>query len=233
MRQAKGGAELTMGVCCRPVAVIGGQPHANVEDDVFNGWEIPKVSRLLLLGDELSSRADSPSPSTSRSATLLQGTWIQANTWGIHMNPLDFPNPHQFDPTRYLPSNPPPRPYIANRTGHNAFGFGRRVCSGQALAQQGLFITIARLLWAYDIKKALDGAGQEIDVDIDAYTDGALVLPMSLSTSTDPATGLNMRPKPFPARFVVRSAKVEETIRREGAEAAEELKVYDGETKFR
>lgn len=50
------------------------------------------------------------------------------------------------------------------------FGWGRRVCSGQGLAEQGTFITIARLLWAFNIRKALDDRGREIQVDIFNYT---------------------------------------------------------------
>jgi cytochrome P450 len=50
------------------------------------------------------------------------------------------------------------------------FGWGRRVCSGQGLAEQGTFISIARLLWAFRIQKAKDETGQDIPVDIFAYT---------------------------------------------------------------
>jgi cytochrome P450 len=51
-----------------------------------------------------------------------------------------------------------------------AFGWGRRVCAGQALAEQGTFISIARLLWAFKIEKATDKNGEEIPVDIFDYT---------------------------------------------------------------
>jgi cytochrome P450 len=50
------------------------------------------------------------------------------------------------------------------------FGWGRRVCSGQGLAEQGTFITIARLLWGFRIEKALDEQGNEIPVDIFDFT---------------------------------------------------------------
>jgi cytochrome P450 len=50
------------------------------------------------------------------------------------------------------------------------FGWGRRVCAGQALAEQGTFISVARLLWAFNIQKAIDEAGKEIPVDIFNYT---------------------------------------------------------------
>lgn len=50
------------------------------------------------------------------------------------------------------------------------FGWGRRVCSGQGLAEQGTFMTISRLLWGFNIQKALDSNGKEIPVDIFDYT---------------------------------------------------------------
>jgi hypothetical protein len=50
------------------------------------------------------------------------------------------------------------------------FGWGRRVCSGQGLAEQGTFLTVARILWGFNIQKALDRNGKEVPVDIFAYT---------------------------------------------------------------
>lgn len=62
------------------------------------------------------------------------------------------------------------RPF-PNERGYMTFGWGRRVCSGQGLAEQGTILTVARLLWGFDIQKALDPATKkEIPVDIFAYT---------------------------------------------------------------
>lgn len=83
------------------------------------------------------------------------GTPIVGNVWAIHRNPRDFPDPDVFRPERFLMNGPERRPY-PNKKGHNAFGWGRRVCSGQPLAQQGLLLTIIRLLWAFDIQPGLD-----------------------------------------------------------------------------
>ena len=58
-----------------------------------------------------------------------------------------------FKPERYLQENRLPYP---NERGYNTFGFGRRQCSGQPLAEQGLYTSVCRLLWAFDIKPALD-----------------------------------------------------------------------------
>ncbi|KAL3425527.1 hypothetical protein PVAG01_02318 [Phlyctema vagabunda] len=168
----------------RSVAIIGGQPHAPIQDDEYKGWFIPKH------------------------------TWVQGNVWAIHHNEKDFPDPDCFNPERYLHGSPASRPF-PNERGYMTFGWGRRVCSGQGLAEQGTFMTIARLLWGFRIEKAVDEQGEEIPVDIFDYTNG-----------------LNMRPNPFRCRIRPRNDAIRATIRSEGLQALRDLAVYEGETKF-
>lgn len=101
--------------------------------------------------------------------SIPKDTWTQGNVWAIHHNEHDFPDPDRFNPDRFLKDSADSRPF-PNDKGYMTFGWGRRVCSGQGLAEQGTFITVARLLWAYNIQKALDDQGHEIPVDIFAYT---------------------------------------------------------------
>jgi hypothetical protein len=96
------------------------------------------------------------------------------------------------------------------------------------LAEQGLFLYLTRLIWLCDIKpdlgsnvknfwlRSLIEQGEEIPVDIFAYTDGE-----------------NMRPTPFRARFIPRSKAVLKTMEKEAQEAAKRLSEYDGETKIK
>jgi cytochrome P450 len=100
---------------------------------------------------------------------IPKGTWVQGNVWAIHHHEREFPDPDRFNPNRYLKGDPKHRPF-PNERGYMTFGWGRRVCSGQGLAEQGTFITIARLLWAFNIWKALGPDGKEIPVDIFDYT---------------------------------------------------------------
>lgn len=65
----------------RSVAIIGGQPHAPVSDDEWNGYTIPK------------------------------GTWTQGNVWAIHHNEHEFPEPDRFNPDRFLKDSPDARPF--------------------------------------------------------------------------------------------------------------------------
>jgi cytochrome P450 len=138
----------------RSVAIIGGQPHAPIQDDVY------KVSPRTLL---------QISTNYIQGYLIPKGTWVQGNVWAIHHNEREFPDPDRFNPNRYLKEDPENRPF-PNERGYMTFGWGRRVCSGQGLAEQGTFITIARLLWVFNIQKALGPDGKEIPVDIFDYT---------------------------------------------------------------
>lgn len=106
----------------RTVTILGGIPHAPIQDDEYMGYHIPK------------------------------GTGIYGNVWAIHRHPREFPAPDSFRPERFINQE---RPYPVKK-GHNAFGWGRRQCSGQPLAEQGLFMIIARMLWAFNIQPGLD-----------------------------------------------------------------------------
>jgi hypothetical protein len=90
------------------------------------------------------------------------------------------------------------------------------VCSGQALAEQGTQITVARLLWGFTFQKMRDTHGKEIDIDIFDYTNG-----------------LNWRPSPFECIIKPRNERTAAAIRREGERALQELEKYNGETKYR
>jgi cytochrome P450 len=81
------------------------------------------------------------------------GTNITGNMWAIHRNPRDFPDPDVVRPERFLDGLENPYP---NQRGSNPFGYGRRACSGQPLAEQGLYYSLARMAWAFDIRPGLD-----------------------------------------------------------------------------
>lgn len=75
------------------------------------------------------------------------------------------------------------------------------------LAENSLYITLSKILWAFEILPPLgdDGREEEVDVSDAAYEDGG-----------------NTLPKPFKVRFAVRNAKKEAVLRREWEEAERE-----------
>ncbi|KAJ5192171.1 cytochrome P450 [Penicillium cf. viridicatum] len=139
------------------------------------------------------------------------GTSFTGNMWAIHRNERDFPDPDKFRPERFLNGLENPYP---NARGSNPFGWGRRQCSGQPLAEQGLLFSLGRLIWAFNVQPGLAPDGVEVKLDIFAYTDTE-----------------NMRPEPFKARFTPRSEKTHSLILKEADDAREALRMYDGETK--
>ncbi|ROW04275.1 hypothetical protein VSDG_00895 [Cytospora chrysosperma] len=151
---------------------INGVPHAVIQDDWYMGYKIPKGASV---------------------------TW---NEWGIHMDPKRFTNPRTFDPSRYLGDNQTSSEAAMNgdvsKRDHFGFGAGRRLCQGLHIADRSLFLSIARLLWAFNLEKAVDERGEEIMPDPDNLSQGLLV-----------------HPRPFPASITPRSKHHAELVRKE------------------
>lgn len=193
----------------RSVAIIGGKPHAPIQDDYWNGYYIPK------------------------------GTWIQGNVWAIHHNEREFPYPDRFNPRRFL--NTEDRRPFPGEKGYMTFGWGRRSCAGQALAEQGTHLSVARLLWAYRVQPAIDETtGKEIPVNIFSYTSVAFLEKLLITvchcnnkTDCDYRNGSNWRPKPFKVRFTPRSEEIKQTIIREGKEALRDLAKYERPAQYK
>ncbi|KAH7013065.1 cytochrome P450 [Ilyonectria destructans] len=141
-----------------------------------------------------------------------KGTWIIGNIWSIHRDPKCFLDPDVFKPELFMSRDREP-PFPVKR-GHSAFGWGRRQCSGQPLAEQGLFLTFARLLWSFDMKPALRLDGTEEEMNILAFNESE-----------------NMRAEPFRVRFIPKSEKRVHIIQSEAVVAREFLRQYDGETR--
>jgi cytochrome P450 len=128
----------------RPVAVLGGTPHATSESDVYRGWYVPR------------------------------GTNVLGNSWAINHNEAYYPNSQVFEPLRFLDKGVHmeglgylDKAYVReaegkgvlkaekshpSKSGHSSFGWGRRICPGAGLAEANLFIALARLLWCFEIK---------------------------------------------------------------------------------
>jgi hypothetical protein len=89
---------------------VAGQPHATSADDTYQSYFIPK------------------------------GATVIASLWSIHLNETDFPDPHRFDPNRFLDEKR--RASYPGAFGHSSFGFGRRICPGLYLGSNSVQLNV-------------------------------------------------------------------------------------------
>ncbi|KZT56551.1 cytochrome P450 [Calocera cornea HHB12733] len=121
----------------RPVAPLS-IPHTAREDDVVNGFTIPK------------------------------GSMVMGNIYALNMDPTVYDKPEDFNPERYLSaSGQPQNPAgISRDIGSWCFGFGRRICPGANIAEATLFMAIVNTLWGFDIKYSIGPDGKRIEPDM-------------------------------------------------------------------
>ena len=138
-----------VGMC--PVATTGLRRMAGA-DVHYNGIVIPKNSILL------------------------------ANINALHWDEQKYSEPFKFKPERYL-TYAHRSSFYANSgdadRDHYTFGAGRRICPGIHLAENGLFLAVANLIWAYEFRPPLDKNGKESSMDLgdEAFLDGAIRIP--------------------------------------------------------
>lgn len=99
------------------------------------------------------------------------GAIVFANTWGIFRDPELFENPEAFKPERYLDNSATPDPKSF------AFGYGRRICPGQYLADASLFLTIVQTLALFEITTAIDEKTGKPIVPVPNYKAGVICHP--------------------------------------------------------
>ncbi|KAF1830639.1 cytochrome P450 76C3 [Decorospora gaudefroyi] len=162
-------------------------------------------------------------PHYTTAPITYKGIYIPAKSvvclqqYPIHYDATLFPDPHLFQPERYL-SHPLGSGHYAagpaTSRDHWAFGAGRRICSGVHLAENSMFIVLAKLLWAFDILPPVDEQGKEVEVDTG---DEAFDTAGSMTTA-----------KPYRVRWRIRSEQVRQTVLREAAEAKRDGYVLRG-----
>ncbi|KAJ7924303.1 cytochrome P450 [Mycena leptocephala] len=105
-----------------------------------------------------------------RGYRIPAGSIVIGNTWAILNDEALYPAPSRDG------INPDPA---------FAFGYGRRACPGQFMAIDSLWITIASLLAAFDITKAMGEDGKEIEPSGE-YLSGLACIPLPFQSSIKP-----------------------------------------------
>lgn len=96
------------------------------------------------------------------------GTTIAGNHWAIHRDSDYYgADVDSFNIDRWLTDN---GSKLNTNMRHFQFGFGRRVCPGQHIANQSVYINAATLLWAFNITKKRDANGRPIEIDTLNFT---------------------------------------------------------------
>jgi cytochrome P450 len=132
----------------RPVLPLG-VPHVSTKEDWYEGMYIPK------------------------------GTMCISNVWQCNHDRVVFgEDANEFRPERHLDEHGEllPGPVETYQAGHVSFGFGRRICVGKDLANESLFISTARILWAAELARPQDESGKEVPLDIETVIDAGIVL---------------------------------------------------------
>ncbi|KAF9478585.1 cytochrome P450 [Pholiota conissans] len=124
---------------------------------------------------------------------IPEGTNVLANIYAILR---DCPNSDSFCPERYLQDDGLPDPLGV------IFGFGRRICPGRHLAETSYWAIAANIVAAFDISKALDERGND------------------MNSSYGFTTGFVRHPKPFKCTIKPRSSNLTNLISQARAELA-------------
>ncbi|KAJ7044191.1 cytochrome P450 [Mycena alexandri] len=133
----------------RPVLPLG-VAHAASEDDVYEGYFIPK------------------------------GTTVFSNIWAMTRDESVYTDPERFNPDRFITEGK-----LNNDDIGIAFGFGRRICPGRHAADTTVWAAIVSVLSTFNIAKAKDETGKEIEIDV-AYSDGFISHPLPFECSVTP-----------------------------------------------
>ncbi|KAG2367963.1 cytochrome P450 [Suillus spraguei] len=135
-----------------------GVPHATTTSDVYNGYFIPK------------------------GVAVFPNTWKACSLMAMTHDPKKYPNPDEFQPERFLHEDGS----LTSDTMSLVFGWGRRICAGQHVADTSIWIAIVNFLAFFSVHKALDKHGVDIPV-VPKFS-----------------TGFVIHPEKFPCRLVPR-----------------------------
>lgn len=103
-----------------------GIPHECTEDNVYEGYFIPK------------------------------GSVVHPLEWSISRDPAMFPEPDAWNPLRWLNSEYPtyqePLSHYPSITAYSQFGYGARTCQGRGVVEADLFVGIGSVAWLFSIE---------------------------------------------------------------------------------
>lgn len=137
-----------------------GVAHEVEEDDFYNGWLIPKGSRILPLD------------------------------WAFLRNEKKYPDADNYRPERWLeagwPTYQEPLTQFPTIMGMTSFGWGQRACLGQTLTRDETLVACGGLLWGYNMQRKRGPNGQLIDPPINKSNSLLIVKPDPYEMAFEP-----------------------------------------------
>ncbi|XP_077985282.1 cytochrome P450 2U1-like [Glandiceps talaboti] len=154
--------------------VVGESRRPNCNDEI----NLPFTKALLLEIQRVASVVPLSVPhaalkdATIQNCTIPKGTIVLNNLWSVHHDPVAWPEPDKFDPYRFYDDE---NNSVKKHESFLPFGAGRRMCMGEKLAKQELFLYFTSMI--HQFKFALPTGVKRPD------TEGTL--------------GLTLVPKPY------------------------------------
>ncbi|KXN84165.1 O-methylsterigmatocystin oxidoreductase [Leucoagaricus sp. SymC.cos] len=142
--------------------VPAGVPHLTSDEDVYEGYYIPK------------------------------NCIITPNTYAMLHDEDVFPDPEEFRPSRFLRSDGTIRDDLPDPENIASFGFGRRICPGREIALSMLHITAVSILHLFDIRPALDDNGHPINVKPKFFAASLISNPVPFRCKITPRGGIDV-----------------------------------------
>ncbi|KAF7357530.1 Cytochrome P450 [Mycena sanguinolenta] len=112
---------------------------------------------------------------------IPKGTTVIANVWAMTRDETIYYEPDRFNPDRFFTADGNLNEDATILT----FGFGRRICPGRHHADATIWATIVSVLSTFNITKAKDATGKEINID-PKYSDGLVSHPEPFACSITP-----------------------------------------------
>ncbi|KAF7374526.1 O-methylsterigmatocystin oxidoreductase [Mycena sanguinolenta] len=123
--------------------------------------------------------------------SISKGTTVISNIWAMTRDKSIYPEPERFNPDRFFTADGK----LNDEDTVLAFGFGRRICPGPHTADATLWAAFVSVLATFNIAKAKDDTGKEIEIDPNSYSDGVV-----------------SHPQPFACSIILRSETAESLV---------------------
>jgi cytochrome P450 len=112
---------------------------------------------------------------------ISEGTICLTILWQCHHDPSSYgDDAASFKLERFLDAHGKilPGPAETREERHSAYGFGWLIYVGRHVANESPFIYMATMLWVANFERVRDQDGKETHLDINAFVDTGMVLPL-------------------------------------------------------